>query len=53
LAEIAQDCGDRKAAIVAAYATGASTYREITEYVGVHLAKLGRLVRRGMQQCEN
>jgi transposase len=36
--------------MVAAYATGASTYREIAEHFGVHLATMGRLVRRRMQQ---
>ena len=53
LAQIARDCGERNAAIVAAYATGAYTYRDIAEHFGVHLATVGRLVRRGMQQCEN
>ena len=53
LAQIAQDSGERNAAIVAAYATGAYTYREIAEYFGVHLATVGRLVRTGVQQCEN
>ena len=53
LAQIAQERGERNAAIVAAYATGAYTYREIAEHFGVHLATVGRLVRRGMQECEN
>ena len=53
LAQIAQDSGERNAAIVAAYATGAYTYREIAEHFGVRLATVGRLVRRGMQQSEN
>ena len=38
---------------VAAYATGAYTYREIAEHLGVHLATVGRIVRKAMQQCEN
>ncbi|MGA7983088.1 MAG: sigma factor-like helix-turn-helix DNA-binding protein, partial [Chromatiaceae bacterium] len=53
LAQIAEDSGERNAAMVAAYAMGAYTYREIAEHFGVHLATVGRLVRRGMQQCEN
>ena len=53
LAQITQDCGERNAAMVAAYATGTYSYREIAEHFGVHLATVGRLVRRGMQQCEN
>ncbi len=43
----------RNAAIVAAYATGAYSYREIAEYFGVHLATVGRIVRAEMQRCEN
>jgi len=43
----------RNAAIVAAYATGAYSYREIAEYFGVHLSTVGRIVRAGMQQREN
>jgi putative transposase len=53
LAQIARHSGERNAAIVTAYATGAYTYREIAEHFGVHLATVGRCVRRGMQQCEN
>ena len=53
LSEIAARPGGRNAAIVAAYATGAYSYREIAEYFGVHLATVGRLVRGAMQQCEN
>ncbi len=44
---------DRNAAVVAAYATGAYSYREIAAYFGVHLATVGRIVRKAMQQCEN
>ena len=53
LAQIAQQTAGRNAAIVAAYATGAYTYREIAEYFGLHLATVGRIVRGGMQRCEN
>ena len=38
----------RDAAMVAAYATGAHCYREIAEYFGVHLATVGRIVRKAM-----
>ena len=38
----------RDAAMVAAYATGARCYREIAEYFGVHLATVGRIVRKAM-----
>ena len=44
--------GERKAAIVAAYATGAYSYREIAAYFSVHLATVGRRVRAAMQQPE-
>jgi putative transposase len=53
LANIAKLHEDRSAAIVAAYATGAYSYREIAEYFGIHLATVGRVVRKSMQQCEN
>ena len=53
LADIAASHTDRNAAIVAAYATGAYSYREIAEHFGVHLATVGRIVRQVMQQCEN
>lgn len=53
LAQIAEHAADRDAAIVAAYATGAYTYREIAAHFGVHLATVGRLVRRRMQRREN
>ncbi len=45
LVEFAAHPGGRNAAIVAAYATGAYSYREIAEYFGVHLATVGRIVR--------
>jgi REP element-mobilizing transposase RayT len=49
LAQIAKQADGRNAAIAAAYATGAYTYREIADYFGVHLATVGRLVRKGMR----
>ncbi|MEA3277848.1 MAG: helix-turn-helix domain-containing protein [Pseudomonadota bacterium] len=39
--------------MVAAYATGAYSYREIAAHFGVHLATVERVVRGAMQQCEN
>ena len=42
--------GGRNAGIVAAYATGAYSYREIAEQFGVHLATVGRIVRGAMQR---
>ena len=53
LAEIVADNRDRNAAIVVAYSTGAYSYREIAGYFGIHLATVGRIVRRAMLQCEN
>ena len=53
LSEIAEGHRDRDAAIVFAYATGAFSYREIAEYFGIHLATVGRVVRKRMPQCEN
>ena len=44
---------ERNDAIVAAYATGAFSYREIGEYFGLHLATVGRIIRRRMLQSEN
>ena len=43
----------RDDAIVAAYATGAYSYREIAECFGIHLATVGRVIRFRMLQCEN
>ena len=40
---------DRNAAIRAAYATGAYSYREIAQSFGIHLASVGRIVRRGLE----
>ncbi len=53
LAAIAAGYQERNAAIVAAYTTGAYSYREIAEYFGVHLATVCRIARRSMQQCGN
>ncbi len=53
LADIVAGSEDRNVGIVAAYATGAFCYREIAEYVGLHLATVGRIVRRNMLQSEN
>ena len=53
LAAISARHPDRNAAIMAAYATGAYSYREIAEHFGVHLATVGRIVRKAMQQSDN
>ena len=53
LADIAARHRGRNAAIVAAYATGAYSYREIAEHFSVHLATVGRIVRAEMQRCAN
>ncbi len=45
LAVIAELHADRDEAIVAAYATGAYSYRQIAEHFGSHLATVGRIVR--------
>ena len=52
-AEISAAHPDRNGAIVAAYTSGAYSYREIAEHFGIHLATVGRIVRKAMQQCEN
>jgi len=52
LAEIAASHSERNAAISAAYATGHYSYREIAEHFGIHLATVGRIVRKTMQQRE-
>ena len=49
---IARNYPDRNHAIAEAYATGAYSYREIAEYFGLHLATVGRIVRRRMLQSE-
>ena len=48
LAKIAAKHHDRNEAIVAAYSTGVYSYREIAEYYGLHLATVGRVIRRKM-----
>lgn len=48
LEDIATKHRHRNAAIVAAYASGAYSYREIAAYFGVHLATVGRAVRMAM-----
>ena len=49
LADIAARHGGRNTAVVAAYATGAYSYREIAEHFNIHLATVGRIVRRAMR----
>lgn len=46
LATIAVNHANRDDAIVAAYATGACSYREIGEYFSLHLATIGWVIRR-------
>ncbi len=53
LAAIAQQYPDRDDAIVAAYGTGAYSYREIADHFGLHPSSVGRIIRARMQQCEN
>jgi REP element-mobilizing transposase RayT len=53
LVDIAAGHQERDSAMVAAYKTGVYSYREIAEHFGVHLATVGRIVRRSMQRCEN
>ncbi len=53
LDQIADKYRARNDAIIAAYATGAYSYREIAEHFGLHLATIGRIVRGQMQQCKN
>ncbi len=50
---IARKYPERNEAICKAYSTGAFSYREIAEYYGIHLATVGRVIRRRMLQCEN
>ena len=50
---IAANHEERNAAIVAAYDTGAYSYREIAAHFDIHLATVGRIVRAAMQQDEN
>jgi DNA-directed RNA polymerase specialized sigma24 family protein len=53
LKRIAESHPERNDAIIAAYETGAYSYREIAEYHGLHLATVGRIVRRHMLQCSH
>jgi len=53
LEHIAACPGERNAAIVVAYATGAKSYREIAAYFGDGSVTGERMVRSAMQQCEN
>lgn len=53
LAQIEEQSAGRNAAIVAAYATGAYSYREIADYFGIHLATVGRVVRSSLLRREN
>lgn len=51
---ISQQYPQRNDAVLAAYATGAYSYRDIAAFHHVHLSTVGRIVRRNlMQQCEN
>ena len=43
----------RNDAIIVAYATGAYSDREIAEYRGLHLATIGRIIRKSLLQGEN
>lgn len=43
---------ERNDAIIAAYATGCYSYREIAEFFGIHLATVGRTIRHAMLQSE-
>lgn len=52
LAMIAETHRERDDAIVAAYASGGYSYREIAAHFGVHLATVGRIVRKRMLQSE-
>lgn len=50
LATFAAASGGRDAAIVAAYASGGYSYREIAEHFGLHLSTVGRVVRGTIQE---
>ena len=51
LATIAAIHGQRNAAIVTAYATGAYSYRETAEHFSIHLTTVGGIVRTAMLRC--
>ena len=53
IAAIAAKHPERNEAIIAAYSTGAYSYREIAEHFGLHLATVGRIIRSMMLQYEN
>ena len=53
LAAIEAKYRERDDTIVAAYATGSYTYGQIAAYHGLHLATVGRIVRKQMLQGEN
>ena len=53
LKAITRQHNDRDMAIAATYATGVYRYRETAEHFGLHLATVGRIVRRQMLQGEN
>ena len=50
LAETAANFASRDAGVLAAYATGAYSYRMIAEHFGVHLSTVGRIVRKGLRR---
>lgn len=50
LAEFFADHDDRDAAIIAAYRTGAYSYQEIADHLGIHFSTVGRVVRKGLRQ---
>ncbi|MBI3344623.1 MAG: transposase [Gammaproteobacteria bacterium] len=45
LAEIERHAQDRNAAIIAAYATGAYSYQQLSAHFGIHFTTVGRVVR--------
>ncbi|HWQ94930.1 MAG TPA: addiction module toxin RelE, partial [Gammaproteobacteria bacterium] len=47
LAEIERHAHDRNAAIIAAYATGAYSYQQLSAHFGIHFTTVGRVVRGG------
>jgi len=53
LAAIAVKYRERDDAIVAAYATGSYSYGQIAGYFGLHLATVGRIIRKRMLLDEN
>jgi REP element-mobilizing transposase RayT len=47
LAEVEGRARDRNAAIIAAYATGAYSYQQLSAHFGIHFTTVGRIVRGG------